>query len=165
MAFNLKMPSLKFKLPSFGLGKIGAVLRFLFMKVIGIVFCALFLSVAAILLGYSIISAASTLRGQDAKVVSFSEQVGKYHTAFRLGGLFEVTAEMNKKKYERIYCLYPVWPDTFNPAKGDVIRIWPVKQPLAGAPAVDGWGWFIVGTLLILGMVMLEFAFLSLMIS
>ncbi len=165
MALNLKMPSIKLpslKLPSFGLGK---VLRFIFMKVIGLVLCVLFLSVSALLIGYSIISVASTLRGQDAKIVSFNGQVGKYHTAFRLGGLFEITAEMNKQKYGKIYSLYPVWPDTFNPMKGDVVRIWPVKQPLAAAPAVDGWGWFIVGTLFIMGLVTLEFAFLSLMIS
>ena len=170
MAFQFKMPSLKFpspkiKLPAFSLGKVGIALRFIFMKVIGLVFCVLFLSVSALLLGYSIVSVASTLRGQDAKIVSFSGQVGKYHTAFRLGGLFEITAEMNKTKYGRIYTLYPVWPDTFNPMKGDVVRIWPVKQPLAAAPVVDGWGWFIVGTLFIMGLVMLEFAFLSLMIS
>lgn len=165
MAFNLKMPNLKFQFPSFGLGKIGAAIRFLIMKAIGLVLCVLFLSLAALLLSYSIISVASTLRGQDAKIISFSGQVGKYHTAFRLGGLFQISAEMNKKKYEKIYSLYPVWPDTFNPMKGDVVRVWPVKQPLAAAPAVDGWGWFIVGTLFIMGLVMLEFAFLSLMIS
>ena len=104
----------------------------------------------------------TSVKGVDAKVVTVSTQVGKCHTAFRLGGLFQVSALIEKQKHEKIYCLYPAWPDQLQPTKGDIIEVWPEKQPFVGAPYVEGWGWFLVGTLFVLGLVMLEFAFIAL---
>jgi hypothetical protein len=138
--------------------------RLILMKTIGALLAVFFLALALLFLGYSVSTVLVTTRGQEAKVLSISKQVGKHQTAFRLGGLFQVTAEREKKKFQKIYCFYPAWPDVFQPTLGDVIQVWPAKQPILGGPVTDGWGWFIVGTLLILGLVMLEFAFLVLTI-
>jgi hypothetical protein len=159
----------KFALPKPNLGSsvtaVNSAVRFVIMKIIGVLLAIVFFSLAVLFIGNSVISVASTVRGQSAKVLLVSDHVGKHKTAFRLGGLFQVTAVAEKKTYEKIYCLYPTWPDNFQPTKGDVIQIWPVKQPFAGAPIVEGWAWFILASLFIVGLVMLEFAFLALMIS
>jgi hypothetical protein len=167
MAFKLALPKFNFPKPNLGssVSAVNSALRFVIMKTIGVLLAVVFLSLAVLFISYAAISAVSTVRGQDAKILLVSDHVGKHRTAFRLGGLFQIAAGVEKKKYEKIYCLYPAWPDSFQPSKGDVIRIWPVKQPLAGAPEVEGWAWFILGSLFIVGLVMLEFAFLALMIS
>lgn len=147
-------------------GSVKPVLRWILMKTIGVILAIVFLALAALFVGYSAIATVATVKGKEASIVTVSEQVGKYHTGSRVGGLFVVSTTSGKgkgaPKDERIYSLYPVWPDNLHPAKGDSLLVWPPKQPLVGAPRTDGWGWFIVGTLLILGLVMLEFAFLVL---
>ena len=139
--------------------------RFIALKIIGVILSVVFLFLAALFLAYAASSTATTVKGKDARVTVISGKVGGHCTSFRLGGLFDVTAEMDKQKFEKIYCLYPAWPDVLQPVKGDVIRVWPAKQPVVGAPAVDGWGWFIVGTFFVLGLLFLEFAFLVLTIG
>lgn len=165
---------IKAKLPKVSLPKVNIAtpvnmlkktVRFIIMKTIGLCFSVVFLVLGAYFLGHSLAATASTVKGHDAKITDVSNQIGKFQTACRVGGLFVVTAEIEKKKYEKIYCLYPAWPDLLQPTKGDVIQVWPAKQPLAGAPLVDGWAWFIVGTFFIVGLVMLEFAFLVLTIA
>lgn len=158
---NLKLPSLKFPFPS-----VLAVLRFVFMKALGLVLAVFFLFLALVFLGYSTAALVTTFKGREAKVVSISNAVGTHRTACRVGGLFMVGTEAGKGKEKakdkNIYTLYPAWPDQLQPALNDTIQVWPSKKPLVGAPLTDSWGWFIVGTLLILGLIMLEFAFLSL---
>jgi len=139
--------------------------RLIIMKTIGVILAIVFLALAVLFLGYSLTSIVTSARGIDVKVASVSDHLGKHQTAFRLGGLFQIAAQdEKKKKFDKIYCLYPAWPDQLNPVKGDEIRVWPAKQPLVGAPVTEGWGWFIVGSLLVVGLVMLEFAFLILTI-
>ena len=129
MAFKFSLPK-----PNIGsaVSSVNSAVRFVIVKIIGVLLAIVFFSLAVLFIGNSVISAASTVRGQNAKVILVSDHVGKHQTAFRLGGLFQVTVEAEKKKYEKIYCLYPAWPDNFQPTKGDIIRIWPVKQPFAG---------------------------------
>jgi hypothetical protein len=167
MAFKFALPKLSIPKPNIGsaVSSVNSGIRFVIVKIIGVLLAIVFFFFAILLIGNSIISVASTLRGENAKVLLVSNHVGKHQTAFRLGGLFQVTVVAKKKTYEKIYCLYPAWPDNFQPAKGDLIQIWPVKQPFAGAPVVEGWAWFILGSLFIVGLVMLEFAFLALMID
>jgi len=142
-----------------------SVLRLIVMKTIGVILAVVFFLLAAIFLTYSISSVLVSTRGMEVKVATFSDHVGKQQTAFRLGGIFQVSATDEKKdKFEKIYCFYPAWPDVLSPSKGDLIQVWPSKKPVVGAPVTDGWGWFIVGSLLVVGLVMLEFAFLILTI-
>ncbi len=138
--------------------------RLIILKTMGVILSVLFLGLAVLFLGYSAIAVSTGIKGRDAKIVSISTQVGKYRTAFRAGGLFDVSVEAEKQKYEHVYSFYPAWPDVLSPSQGDMIKVWPAKKPLVGSPETEGWGWFIVGTFLILGLVMLEFAFLSLTI-
>ncbi len=133
-------------------------------KIAAGVLALLFLSLASVFLSYCFISVASTIKGQDAKILVVSSQMGSHPTACRFGGVFQVTVEVEKKTAQKVYCFYPAWPDLGQPAKGDVIRVWPVKQPAVGAVPIDGWGWFIVGTLLVVGFILVEFAFLALTI-
>ncbi len=142
-----------------------SVIRLIVMKTIGVILAVFFLLLAVLFLSYSINSILVSTRGQEVKVLTFSDHIGKQQTAFRLGGVFQVSASNEKKeKFEKIYCLYPAWPDVLSPSKGDLIQVWPSKKPVLGAPVTDGWGWFIVGSLLVVGLVMLEFAFLILTI-
>src|SRR5258708_30815607 len=119
MAFKLTLPKFNFPKPNLGssVSTVGSALRFVIVKIIGVLLGVVFLSLALLFISYSVVSVASSIRGQKAKVLLVSDHVGKHRTAFRLGGLFQVTAEMEKKKYGKIYCLYPVWPDSFQPAK------------------------------------------------
>ncbi len=148
--------------------------RLILMKTFGALLAVIFLSIAVIFISYPVIALATTQGGGDAKVALVSDHCGKVRTGCRVGGLFLVAVEKPgvKKKlrqkpelFENIYCLYPAWPDQLKPMPGDMIRVWPVKQPLVGAPATDGWGWFIIGTILVVGLVMLEFTFLALTLS
>ena len=124
-------------------------------------------------------SLAASQGGQDAKVVSVFNHIGKLKTGCRIGGLFQVNVgdqnlsapkkkkgEINPKSAaDKIYCLYPAWPDQLEPQAGDIIRVWPAKKPLFGEPLTDGWGWFILGTIFVVGLVLVEFAFLALTVA
>lgn len=144
------------------LSKSKSIFRFIFMKTIGACLAVFFLGLAAFFLAYPFASVVTGRGGEEAKVLSVADHMGKLKTGWRVGGLFQVGVDLHKKKFDRIYCFYPAWPDQLQPLKGDVVKVWPAKKPLFGAPAIDGWGWFVVGTVLILGLVMLELAFLSL---
>ncbi len=141
------------------------ILRLIAVKTLGIVLALVFFSLGVLFVGYCLVSVAGTTKGQNATILSFAGKMGERPTACRVGGLFTVTADMAHKKYEKIYTLYPAWPDILSPMKGDVIRIWPARQPLVGTVPLDGWGWFIVGTLMIVGLVFFEFAFLVLTVG
>jgi hypothetical protein len=156
-----------------------SLLRLIIVKLLGGLLAVLFFFVALFFLAYPLISLVSSQGGQDAKVVAVFNHVGKLKTGCRVGGLFQVTAEgqnlsgPQKKKGaansnnpgNKIYCLYPAWPDQLEPQSGDMIRVWPSKKPLFGAPPTDGWGWFILGTIFLVGLVLVEFAFLALSVG
>ncbi|HEY5037663.1 MAG TPA: hypothetical protein VIJ93_01170, partial [bacterium] len=114
------------------------------------------------------ISVVTSTKGREAKIYSITNHMGRHQTACRVGGLFDIATQtgigINAKRDTNIYCLYPAWPDQLQPSLGDSIRVWPSKKPLVGAPLTDGWGWFIVGSIFIIGLLMLEFSFLFLFI-
>ena len=137
-------------------------LRYVILKVVGLVLFLAFFSIALLFLGYTLVNGLSSTRGKEAAITSISSgQIGGCKVSSRWGGFYRVGVESEKVSHKDIYCLYPAWPDTLQPTLGDVINVWPAKQPRVGAPVVDGWGWFILGTLLIVGLVFLEFSFLS----
>ncbi len=136
--------------------------RLFFLKIVGALLAVVFFAIAILFLSYSVTSVATTQGGKDAKILASSDHFGKLRTGCRLGGLFEITADVDGQKSEKIFCLYPVWPDQLQPSKGDDVRVWPSKKPLLAEPATDGWGWFIVGSILVVGLVLLEFSFLAL---
>ncbi len=138
-------------------------IRYILLKLFGLALALLFLGLSVLFLGYSLISGASSSRGVEAKVVSISSgSLGHCRATNSWGGLFKLGVEREKGKTEKVISLYPAWPEILNPSLGDVVNVWPPKQPRVGAPFVDGWGWFLLGTFLIVGLVFLEFAFLSL---
>ena len=151
-----------------------SILRSLFMRTIGVLLAIALLPIAFFFLSYPIIALATTHGGEDAKIALVSSHLNKFKTGCRIGGLFTVATERPGTKKdshpksslnENIYCLYPVWPDQLQPSKGDIIRVWPAKKPLLGAPSTEGWGWFIAGTVFVLGLVILEFVFIALTID
>ncbi len=151
-----------------------SALRIVLMKTLGVLLAVIFLPIALLFLAYPVIALATTHGGEDAKVVSVSDHFNKMKTGCRIGGLFTVSTEPQETQKilkhkagpdKNIYCLYPVWPDQLQPLKGDIIRVWPVKKPLLGAPSTEGWGWFIAGTIFVLGLVMLEFMFLAITLA
>jgi hypothetical protein len=137
-------------------------LRLVSLKIIGVVLAVVFLVVALILVAYPVVSVVTYRGGDEAKIQSASNHMGKIRTGCRVGGLFDVTLKLDKKYYDHVYCLYPAWPDQLEPTTGDYIQVWPAKKPLLGAPATEGWGWFILGMMFIFGLISLEFCFLSL---
>ncbi len=148
-----------------------SILRVLFMKMIGVIVAVILLPIALLFLAYPIVLLATSQGGIDAKVALVSDHLSKIKTGYRIGGIFTVAAEKPGVKKgsspkavldENIYCLYPVLPDQLQPVKGDIIRVWPSKRPLLGDPSTEGWGWFIAGTVFVLGLVLLEFVFLVL---
>lgn len=151
------------------------ILRLIFMKIAGILLALVFLPIALLFVSYPAIALVTMHGGKDARVVKVSDHLKpKWQTGFRVGGLFMIATENTgggKSAYsksgldENIYCLYPAWPDQLQPLKGDEIRVWPSKKPLVGAPVTEGWGWFLMGTVFVLGLVMLEFTFLALTLS
>ena len=121
-----------------------------------------FLGLALLFLLYPVFSIVTCRGGDEAMVQTISNHMGKIQTGCRVGGLFDLTVRIDKKNYEHVYCLYPAWPDQLEPAHGDYIQVWPAKKPLLGAPLTEGWGWLILGTVFIFGLVFLEFGFLAL---
>ncbi len=137
-------------------------LRFIALKIVGVILAVVFLGLAAVFTVYPVVSLIVSRGGDEAKVQTVSNHLGKMQTGCRIGGLFSASVKIDQKKYDQVYCLYPAWPDQLEPAVGDFIQVWPEKKPLMGAPYTEGWGWFIMGTIFIFGLVFLEFAFLSL---
>ena len=142
-----------------------SVISLILMKTLGGLLALVFVAVALLLLIYPVVCLSTTRGGQSSKVTGYTDHVGKIKTACRLGGIFDVSVAIGKQKFDHVYCFYPVWPDQLQPVKGDIVQVWPAKKPLVGGPPTDGWGWFIVGTIFVLGLVMVEFAFLALTIS
>jgi hypothetical protein len=141
--------------------KTQSLLRFLVMKTIGLILAVMFLFLALVFLGYGLIAGVTaTQKAKDAKITGIADGIGKHSTACRVGGLFVLETETGK-----IYSLYPVWPDKLSPSLGDWVRVWPAQKPLVAFPGVDGWAWFMVATIVVLGFLFLEFAFLSLLIK
>jgi hypothetical protein len=152
-----------------------SISRLILMKTLGVFLAVLFLLIALVFVSDPLIALATSRGGEDAKVVVVSNHLNKkLKTGCRIGGLFLLSVEKSEAKhgshqkpvlFNNIYTLYPSWPDQLEPTKGDILRVWPSKKPLIGAPAVEGWGWFIVGTVFVLGLVFLEFAFLAVTIA
>jgi hypothetical protein len=155
-----------------------SALRLIIAKIFALALAAVFLFFAGLFLLYPLVALATTQAGRDGKIAWVSDHVGGLKTGCRIGGFFEVKLADSKGRLlpktkiknaapadqEMIFCLYPVWPDQLKPYGGDSIRVWPSKKPLLGEPPTDGWGWFIAATIFILGLLMLEFSFLSLTI-
>jgi len=148
-----------------------SVLSSILKKMIGLLVALILLPVALFFLSYPVVCLITTQGGEDAKVAQVSDHAGKIKTGCRVGGLFIVATEKPGLKKgstakaafdQNIYCLYPIWPDQLQPSKGDVLRVWPAKKPLLGEPSTEGWGWFIAGTVFVLGLVTVEFIFLAL---
>jgi len=136
--------------------------RIIALKFAGVVLAVVFLGLGLIFVTYPLVALVVSRGGDEAQIVTVSNHVGKARTGFRVGGVFTASVKIDKKTYDEVYCLYPAWPDQLEPSKGDWILVWPEKKPLVGAPETEGWGWFILGTLFIFGLVFFEFAFLSL---
>src|SRR5580693_5778209 len=132
-----------------------SLLRLVIVKLVGGLLAVIFICVALVFLAYPLVSLVASQGGQDAKVVSVFNHIGKLKTGCRIGGLFQITVtgqnpsatkpkkgEMKAKSADdKIYCLYPAWPDQLEPQSGDIIRVWPAKKPLFAEPLTDGWGW------------------------
>jgi hypothetical protein len=137
-------------------------LRFIALKCAGVVLAVIFLALALVFTVYPLFSLLVTRGGDEAKIQTVSNHMGNRQTGFRVGGLFTTSVKIDKKTYDQVYCLYPAWPDQLEPTPGDYVQVWPGNKPLLGAPYTEGWGWFILGTLFVFGLVFFEFAFLSL---
>jgi len=137
--------------------------RYLVMRIAGLVLALVFLSLSFLFLAYSFSSGVSSAKGVEGKVVTISSAaLGKCRATSAWGGLFKLGVEMEEGRTGRVYVLYPALPESLNPALGDLLKVWPANKPKLGAPAVQDWGWFLLGVLTILGFVFLEFGFLSL---
>lgn len=137
-------------------------MRFISMKLVGVILGVIFLALAVLFTSFPVISLLVSRGGDEAKIQTVSNHLGKIQTGCRAGGLFAVGVKIGNKLSNQVYCLYPAWPDQLEPTPGDYIQVWPEKKPLLGVPYTEGWGWFILGTLFIFGLIFLEFAFLSL---
>jgi hypothetical protein len=141
--------------------RIPSVLRSFLSKILGILLGFFLLACAFLLVLHPFSALVTTRWGGEARVSSVSDHWGRLRTGCRVGGLFKVSLAGDRKPSGPVYCFYPRWPDCLSPLKGDFIRVWPSRQPLLGGPAVDGWGWFLEGISLVLGLLFLEFALLA----
>ncbi|HVZ81715.1 MAG TPA: hypothetical protein VHE12_13075 [bacterium] len=145
--------------------------RLILMKTLGVVLCVLFLLMGLALLSFPMVALLTNQGGVDGKVVAVSDRTHGCHTGTRVGGLFTLSVTNSseepspKKKpqvHPNVYGVYPAWPDHLEPTAGDEVRIWPGKKPLLAMPAIEGWGWILLGTVLVVGLIFLEFSLLSL---
>jgi len=134
-------------------------------KCSAIVLAAIFLVVGIYLLVGPVISAVTTRSGQEARIVSVSNNAPVVKTGGDWGGWFEVTVRKNGKNFDGIRCPYPAWAIHFKPSAGDFIRVWPPAHPFVGGVPVSGLGWFLLTAVFILGLLFLEFAFLCLTVA
>ena len=133
------------------------------LKLLGLVLALVFFALSVLALAYSVLSGLASLNGVDAQVAEAKAVCSSHAVTFSHGGLYRLTAVgVDKKKIEKIYVLYPQWPGHWAPQKGDAVKLYPVDHPRVAAVQIDGWGWLVLGSILILGLLFLEFAFLSL---
>ncbi|MGH7739858.1 MAG: hypothetical protein ACREL1_06890 [bacterium] len=137
-------------------------LRLTGLKILGLVLALVFFSLAALTIGYPALSAVVNAKGVAAKVSAVKGMGGSPIWVHRHWGAYSLSVWVEKQKYEKIYVLYPQWPGHWAPRRGDDILVWPPDHPRFAAVATDGWGWLILGSVLILGFLFLEFGFLSL---
>jgi hypothetical protein len=147
-------------MPIFDLKKIKSISRLIAAKTIGVILAAAFLGIAVFLLALPVLSLVATRNGEEVKIVSLSNQIGKVKTASSKGGLYKISVQGEKEKFNGIYCLYPAWPNLLKPNIGDVLRVWPPDHPRVGVAPPSGLGWLLLGTVFVLGLMFLEFAFL-----
>jgi hypothetical protein len=156
--------SFRDKFESF-LYKLKYAVRYVFVKIIGLVLMVFFLALAVACLGYVFTFFMTTYKGKEAKVVSVSKTICKHKTACRVGGLYTLKTQSgqggNITSDKKVYGLYPALPDQLEPLTGDTIKVWPAKKPLVGAPKIAGWGFLPVVIVFIVGLMMLEFAFIA----
>ena len=145
--------------------KIKRAVRYVFVKTFALILTVFFLGLALAFLGYVFTFVITTYKGKEAKVVSITKTICKHQTACRVGGLYTLKTQSEKggnvSSDSKIYSLYPAIPDQLEPSLGDTIKVWPKKKPLVGAPVIAGWGFFPVLVAFIVGIMLLEFAFLS----
>lgn len=132
------------------------------LKILGLVLAVVFFTLSVLALGYSVLSGLANVNGADAQVLEAKAACRAPSTVFSHGGLYVLTVLVDEKKIDKIYVLYPQWPGHWAPKKGDGVKVWPLDRPRFAAVETDGWGWLILGSVLIVGLVFLEFAFLSL---
>jgi hypothetical protein len=145
--------------------KVKRTIRYIFVKIIALVLTVFFLALALACLSYVFTFFMTTYQGKEAKVVSISKKICKHTTACRVGGLYTLKTQFvragNITKDSKVYGIYPALPDQLEPLPGDTIKVWPSKKPLVGAPMITGWGFFPILVVFIVGLMMLEFAFIS----
>ena len=148
-----------------------STLRLVLMKTLGVVLCLLFLILGVTLLAFPMVALVTSQGGTDGTVVAISNACHGVHTGTRVGGLFTLSVTSSdeelapKKKatvHSNVYGVYPAWPDHLEPSLKDTVRVWPGKKPLFAMPAIEGWGWILLGTVLVVGLILLEFSLLSL---
>ena len=157
--------SFREKFESF-LYKVKSAIRYVFVKTIALVLGVFFLALALVCLTYVFTFFMTTYNGKEAKIVSITKTICKHKTACRVGGIYTLktqSGQTGKMSTDlKVYSLYPALPDQLEPSQGDTIKVWPSKKPLMGAPIIAGWGLFPIVIVFIVGLMMLEFAFLSL---
>jgi hypothetical protein len=148
-----------------------STLRFVLLKTLGVILCLFFLFTGITLLAFPLVALVTSQGGVDGRVVAISNGCHGFHTGTRVGGLFtlsvtssedEVAPKKKAQVHPNVYGVYPAWPDHLEPSLKDTVRVWPAKKPLFAMPAVEGWGWILLGTVLVVGLILLEFAILSL---
>jgi hypothetical protein len=147
------------------LHKLKSAIRYVFVKIIALVLTVFFLALALACLSYALTFFMTTYNGKEAKIVSISKTICKHKTACRVGGFYTLKTQSgqagNISTDLKVYGMYPALPDQLEPSLGDTIKVWPAKKPLVGASTITGWGIFPVIIVFIVGLMMLEFAFLS----
>src|SRR5689334_13492859 len=87
--------------------KIKSFLRLIVAKSAGLVLAVVFLVIAVFLLANPVVSILAVMKGQEAKITSVSDHLGKVKTACNKGGLFQVSARAGKEQFKGVYCVYP----------------------------------------------------------
>ncbi|HVM32503.1 MAG TPA: hypothetical protein VMU88_05165 [bacterium] len=137
-------------------------IRWVLMKLMGLVLALVFLALAALALGYPGLSALANLQGTDAKITAVKPACPTHPLVRPQWGFYALDVSAPpKQKFEKLYVMYPQWPGHWAPQKGDAVKVWPADHPRFAAVATDGWGWLILGSIFIFGLLMLEFFFLS----
>jgi hypothetical protein len=145
--------------------KLKTTIRYIFVKTISLVLTVFFLTLALACLSYVFTFFMTTYKGKEAKIVSITKTICKHKTACRVGGLYTLKTQSvkggNISTDSKIFGMYPALPDQLEPSLGDTIKVWPWKKPLVGAAIISGWGFLPILIVFIVGLMMLEFTFIS----
>ncbi len=133
MAFSFKLKPISIRWPKFTWPKFtlfvkiwaypwkslpGRILR----QILALILSVLFLAISLLFLGYAGVHILSNSLGVEAEVADMSSlpntPVGKYRLVYEGAGLFKGAVDMNGKKHDGIYYLYPAWPNYTEPVGG-----------------------------------------------